>query len=368
MCCGCASLTSTHLARAYPEAELAFRQDPRWRGGDAALSIALGPDRVLWLFGDSFVAPGGQAQRAASTLVRNSVALQSGNDLGAAQMHFLWRRASSNTPSSFFPELDARWFWPGHGARLREGPLVIFLYQLEATPGEGLGFRESGYAVALIDNPDARPEQWTPRIVSGPDLAFDAAPATATIIEGEYLVAVAIRQSGTHAGFLVRYPTRDLADGNLSSGQWWAGEDRGWLSSQQLGPDGPMEIMDDAGAENSLHWDTRLGAFVHVASYGFGASEVGLRTAPALTGPWTAPRIVYRPPESDGARAFVYAAKAHPEVSGIGANELVITYAVNSFDFADLLTERGEASLYWPRVVRVDLARMRSRSRASHTN
>ena len=42
-------------AEAWPDGDGLFRRDPRWRGGDVASSLDLGQDRVLWLFGDSFV-------------------------------------------------------------------------------------------------------------------------------------------------------------------------------------------------------------------------------------------------------------------------------------------------------------------------
>jgi len=82
-----------------------------------------------------------------------------------------------------------------------------------------------------------------------------------------------------------------------------------------------------------------------------------LRTAPALTGPWSAPAIVYRPPESDGPQPFVYAAKAHPWLVGPEAVDLVVTYATNSFEFTDLLTKEGEQSLYWPRFVTIRIGK-----------
>src|SRR5215467_7748298 len=43
-------------AAPWPEADCIFRSDPRWLGADAAFSVDLGQGRVLWLFGDSFVA------------------------------------------------------------------------------------------------------------------------------------------------------------------------------------------------------------------------------------------------------------------------------------------------------------------------
>lgn len=345
---------AARIARQWPAGDSLFRSDPRWLGGDAALSIPLDEARTLWLLGDSFIAPG-ERSRLAATMVRNSVAIQHGRDPRTAGMSFYWRDVDAVVPSSFFPEHGEQWYWPGHGVRLREGPLLIFLYAMAATPGRDLGFATAGYAVAVIENPDAPPDQWHPRIFEAPAAGFDAVPATAVVQDGAYVVAVAIRQQGTHAGALVRFPALDLAAGRLDGAEWWAGEARGWLAESALGPDGPSYVLDDAGAECSVHYDKRSGQFIHVASYGFGATTIGVRTAPALTGPWTAPRMVFRPAESDDARIFVYAAKGHPHLVGPEPGTLLLTYATNSWEFSDLLTQRGERQVYWPRFVALHL-------------
>jgi hypothetical protein len=339
--------------RAFTKAETLFHQDPRWMGADAALSIPLGNGRTVWLFGDTFVATTDAHVRSESAMVRNTVAIQTGEDPRTASITFHWRQDSDGLPASFFPERGENWYWPGHGIRLDEGPLVIFLYVLVATPGQGLGFASTSYAIAVIDNPDAPAETWHPRIVDIAPSTFDAVPATAVVQDGAYIVTVAIRQAGTHAGALVRYPTALLAEGVVDDPEWWAGDERGWVPESSLGASGPAFVLDDAGSECSLHWDERTGSFIHIASYGFGASTIGLRTAAELTGPWSSPVVVYGPPESDGPRPFVYAAKAHPELVGPNAADLVITYATNSFEFGDLFTPQGARSLYWPRFVLV---------------
>jgi len=343
--------------RAFKEAEVLFHRDPHWLGADAALSISLGNGRTIWLFGDTFIAKSDAHVRSESAMVRNTVAIQTGEDLRTASITFHWGEDNDGSPASFFPERGKCWYWPGHGIRLDEGPLVIFLSALVATPGRGLGFASAGYAVAVIDDPDASPETWNPRIADIAPSTFDAVPATAVVRDGAYIVAVGIRQEGTHAGALVRYPTHLLAQGDVDSAEWWAGDRRGWVPESSLGEGGPAFVLDDAGSECSLHWDERLGSFVHIASYGFGASTIGLRTAPGLTGPWSRPVVVYRPPESDGPRPFVYAAKAHPELVGPDAADLVVTYATNSFEFGDLFTQEGAHSLYWPRVVLVRIGK-----------
>mgnify|MGYP005839008705 CR=1 FL=1 len=353
VCLSLGCIASGPTGRPFWEAERLFHQDPRWLGADGALSVHLTNDRILWLFGDTFIATSNALVRSESKLVRNTVAIQTGNDPRTASVAFKWGQEADGSPASFFPEHGGRFYWPGHGIRLDEGPLVIFLYSLIATPGKGLGFECVGYAMAMIDNPDDPLQAWKPRIIDAKPNPFDAVPATAVVRDKGYVVALAIRQQGTHAGALVRYPVASLAQGDVTTAEWWAGHGQGWVPASLLGKGGPAFVLDDAGAECSLHWDTRTKSFIHVASYGFGATTIGLRTAQALTGPWSPPMMVYRPPESDDPHPFVYAAKAHPELIGPHPNDLIVTYATNSFEFADLLTKRDERTLYWPRFVAV---------------
>ena len=341
----------TYSAGAYPEAEKIFHFNPGWLGADAALTIPLGKERTLWLFGDTFVATSTSHIRSESRMVRNTIALQEGNDPGSASIMYYWGREADGSPASYFPDRDKEWYWPGHGIRLEEGPLVVFLTRIVKTSDDVMGFACTGYALAVINNPDDSPKDWSPVIVDAPAGKFDAVPATAVLRDGDYVVALAIKQEGMHAGTFVRWRADELAGAKLGAAEWWAGDERGWVPETELGPDGPDFILEDAGPECSLHWDRRTQSFLHIASYGFGASTIGMRTAPSYLGPWTHPLYIYRPPESNAPRPLVYAAKAHPELRGPSENDLLITYATNSFVFGDLFTPEGQRFLYWPRFV-----------------
>jgi hypothetical protein len=350
-----ASITfaQTPAGHAFEAAEALFRQNPEWLGTDGANSTPLGDDRIFWSFEDTFIATSEAHTRQRSTMIRNSVAIQTGNDPLTAKMNFYWGQDTDGSPASFFPEDGAIWYWTGGAIRLDEGPLISFLHRTKSAPGVGLGFANAGYALAIITNPDQPPSDWKPVIINAGQSAFDAVPATALVREGNYVVGLALKQEGTHAGALVRYLASSLAVGNIDNPQWWAGPNRGWVEEQDLGPTGPVFIIDDAGAESSLHWDQRTQSFIHIATYGFGAATIGMRTAPALTGRWSNPVEIYRPPELDGPQPFIYSAIAHPELQGPEAGDLIVTYATNSFEFADMFTEYGSKHLYWPRVVTV---------------
>jgi hypothetical protein len=70
-------------------------------------------------------------------------------------------------------------------------------------------------------------------------------------------------------------------------------------------------------------------------------------------GPWSESTVLYECPEmSRDKKVFCYGAKAHPCLSS--GQELLVSYFVNSFDFWQVARE---AKLYWPRFIRVTLAK-----------
>jgi uncharacterized protein DUF4185 len=336
----------------WPEADRLFHQDPLWLGADGAYSVDLGAGRSLWLFGDTFVATSTASLRTGSSMPRNTIAIQEGRDPASATMRFFWGTNAAGKPASFFADGSDTWVWPGHGLRLPGGPLIVFLSVERATPGQGLGFASAGWRIAIIDNPDDDPSTWAPRYLDPAPAPFDAIVGSAVARDGDYLVALAPRND-THAGQLARFVPTDLLAGVVAP-EWWAGSARGWVAEADLGGP-PAIVIDDAGSEASLHEVATSSAWVHVASRGFGKTTIALRRAPAITGPWSPPVDAFTPPESNGPRPFVYAAKAHPELTTGDPADLVATYATNSFTFADLLTGEGMESLYWPRFVRLAL-------------
>ena len=322
--------------------DAAFHQDPRWLGGDGAYTIDLNDGRVLWLFGDSFIATSAADVRTESTMVRNSVAVMTGSDLATAPITFAWRDGSP--PTSFFPEDGASWFWPADGARLADGSLLVFLNEQIATPGQGLGFAAAGYRAVRVADPSGPPASWTLEpVATVPAPHDDAASIACSVVDGNYLIAV-VTDADAHHGRLARWRL-DAAD--LTTPEWWNGG--AWRTQATLtGP--PAIVIDNGATECSLHRDGDR--WLWIASQGFGATTIVVRDAFDVTGPWSEPGTLFTPPESSAPDAFVYAGKAHPMLTGKG---LVITYADNSFTFADLLDPARAATLYWPHVVEVVL-------------
>jgi len=214
-------------------------------------------------------------------------------------------------------------------------------------------FVANGWRVVVVSNPDDEPAEWRLQWTRPPVVPFDAVPGAAVAREGGFLYAIAPRTRGQHDAYLARFPEAEIARGDVLA-QWWTSS--GWVNQTNLVSGPPDVVLEEAGTECSLHRDTHLNRWVFVTSRGFGASTVAMRFAENLTGPWSDLRDVYTPPESRAPNPFVYAAKAHPQLTTGDASELVITYATNSLDPAVLLRPEGQA-LYWPRFVRVAMAR-----------
>jgi hypothetical protein len=260
-------------------------------------------------------------------------------------MTFAWR-GTSTAPASFFPEDGDRWYWPGHGIRLGAA-LVVFLRRMKPTPGQGLGFAIEGWRLAVVDDASGDPLSWSVRMVAPSDAPAGIAVAggVSRDPDGEHVLALAEHVSSDHAGILARWRVADLEAGRVDAAEWWTA-DRGWVAQAALGG-APSAIMSDAGPESSLHRDAGR-CWQHLRSDGFAATTIVVSEADRPQGPWSAPSVAFRPPESGRAGVFVYAAKAHPELDAGGA--LAVTYASNAFDFATVV---NDTTLYYPRFVKL---------------
>ncbi|HEY1955487.1 MAG TPA: DUF4185 domain-containing protein [Polyangiaceae bacterium] len=326
----------------WPEADALFTNDAQWIGADAAYSVDLGGGRVLWLFGDTFVAKDASRSRSNAWFVRNSVAIQTGYDPSKANAKFFWQTTAGNA-SSFIPENGTHWFWPLSGVRLPTR-LVLFFLEEESVSG-GLGFQSVGTKVVFVTNPDADPSSWN--VVDGdlPAFSFPIAFGAAVLADGPYVYAFGDEEPGDHSVYVARFDASALDAGDASSPLFWT--NAAWSPPGASAPD---VIFPSASAfENpptEFSVQKTANGFLAVHSIGFGATQLAVRTSPAPEGPWSVVCNAFTPPESGQPGISVYAAKGHPELTG---GSLVATYATNA---SDLATLASDMNVYFPRFVR----------------
>jgi hypothetical protein len=332
-------------ATPWTDADRLFRSDPRWLGGDVAYSIDLGRGRVLWVFGDSFIANRPGETRRQSTFVHNSIAIETGYDPAHASMEFYWPKKNGK-PSEFAANEGEVWLWPEDGVRLGDKLLLFFVRVHSDNRKDSLGFALVGWTAFIVENPDAQPSAWFMHRVDTPQSPTRFIVGSGVLRAGDFLYAFAPAEP-SHDDYLLRWPLTAAEEGNLSSREWWCGGSS-WLEQGKL-THPPAPAIPKASNEFSVIWDSHYNKFFEVESVGFGASDIGIRWADRIEGPWSSPVKVYRPPESDRPDAFVYAGKLH---AGLQGADLVVTYVANSMDDKILAKDM---SIYFPRFIRLNL-------------
>lgn len=331
----------------WPEADALFRGAERWHGGDGAYSVDLGDERVLWLFGDSFVEADAPGHRRGSRMVRNSIAVQEGYDPSRARVAF-HHGGNRETPTDFFPcPTEGHWFWPGPGVRVGERLLLPFL-ELQSSD-EGLGFEAVRSVLQVVDKPNAPPVTWQPREVKLPDhdlgvqLGFGA-----WRVAEDHLLAFSPVEPGPHDVYLARWSLVDVRAEHLEAIEWWGAA--GWSRDTSHA----RPVVRSVQSEFSVHRQDSSTWWM-IAVDGFGRTNIAAWTAPAPEGPWTALGPQVRPAicNQEDAQLLVYSAKAHPELHGDG---VIITYCTNHLDFWKMA---GDMSLYFPRFTRLRALRPR---------
>src|SRR5262249_12108052 len=74
-----------------------FTGQEGWIGGDGAASVVLGPERILWLFGDSLLGKVKDGKRDGATMVNNTLGIQRGKEI-----RFLAGKKENGKPAAFF--------------------------------------------------------------------------------------------------------------------------------------------------------------------------------------------------------------------------------------------------------------------------
>lgn len=339
----------TLRASAWDAADRLFHADPRWRGGDAAYSVNLGGGRILWLFGDSFIAAHRGESRRECTIVRNSVAIENGYDPSSASIRFYWR-SKGGKPQSFVAGTGDTWLWPQHGVLLGEKLLLFFTRVRPDHRKNSLGFQNFGWTAFLVDNFRDAPSTWSLRRIPTPRDPWHIIVGAAATRAMRWLYVFGYSER-KHDIYLLRWSTDLAAKGDLSLPEWWCGPGRGWVEQGKMHKR-PRPVFAGGSTEFNVQWDAQLGHYVEFQSVGFGASDIAVRWAKRMEGPWSQPVKVYHPPESGRPGAFVYAAKGHPELTGA---DFIVTYVANSMSFKTLL---NDPTIYFPRFVRFDLPKM----------
>ena len=306
----------------WPEADRLFRSDPNWLGSDDAYSIPLDGERTLWLFGDTFSG----SLRSEANFIRNSIGVQTGEDPSSATIRFY----------GSLLETEQFWLWPLHGA-LIDGSLLLFFMKVRPArwPSRGpiqdwrdlgnLGFFDVyDWEAIRIDNPHEDPKAWQRvNVTERPDTAGIIPGAAVSVSDDLYVYGWKDRQ-----GYVARWS--DTPEW-FSDGSWTIDASKATV------------VLPEVATEFTVHFDVRLGQWCQIQLN----ESIEMRTAESPEGPWSQPATVFTPEEANRPGVMVYAAKAHPQLTGA---DLILTYASIGPNADETLLDD---TVYYPRFVRV---------------
>jgi len=360
---GCLSRTQWEKARPFkweatpmPAWDQAFQTaDPRWKGADSASSVPLSAIDTLWLFGDTWITDSESPGRDQGDIVRNSLAIQRIEEGGPGAIHFFWQEKQGKPAAAFLPASGPGWLWPLSGIRLEKGLYLFFLRIVESRNDPG--FELKGAVLLAIRNPDDPPGAWAPEQHDIPfflhrdtgDLFF----GVACLLSNNFVYFYGVREDWTQGvkgrGLLVaRSPVQAFERMDFSSWRFYSGN--GWTGEVEKA----QALFHGAATEMSVTYLPALNRFLAVYTFCGLAREILARVAPDPEGPWEEPSVLWQCPEVVKNRDyFCYAGKAHPELAR-SPDELVVTYAANSWDPQDHYLD---LQLYWPRFIKITLDR-----------
>jgi hypothetical protein len=329
-----------------------FQRTSGWLGADGNYSIRVAPDRVLWFFSDTLVGRIDNGRRVDTRMINNSVGVQSG-PLGAETIEFHYRKNDQGEPQSMFrPDDPSHWEWLV-GGTLVGGKVHLFLWEFRKSRDPGVfGFEITGVNHVEIENPLAPPLDWNYSRRSLPFSELSDNRITfgaAVLIHDEYVYVYGTRETpgrkhSPKQMILARVPSESISDHD----SWEFRTQTGWSRDFRE----PALLVTGIASEYSVSYLPSHRQFVCISHGDLLSPKIQARFASDPAGPWSEPVDLWTCPEPAAKKGyFAYSGKAHPEISA--HNELLVTYAVNSFQFGDLFSD---PSLYWPRFVRVKLS------------
>jgi hypothetical protein len=334
-----------------PAYDQLFQRTNGWIGADGNFAVTLTNGLTLWLFSDTLMGEVRDGCRQHATMIHNSAAWQHGTNATSAHVEFFCGTAADGKPVALISPNDGRGYFWLFDSVMAQGKLFLFLAQIESTgDGVAFGFRQIGTWLGEVSNPFASPTQW--------HIVQKQIPFEHHGMNENYSFGSAILKTN---GFIYIFGTREFKgagkkmiparapETELDNFAAWQFRTHGdWTTNIAAMAD----LCGGMASEYSVSWLPALRQYVLICTENGLSEKIMARTAPEPWGTWGGAKMAYRCPEpANDKRTFCYSAKAHPML-GQAADELIVTYAANSFEFSQLMQN---ARLYWPRFVRVKL-------------
>lgn len=343
-----------------------FPDKDGWYGGDGAYSIKLDNERILWLFGDTFVAPeeGRKDRITMDVILGTTLAISTCSPDNEFKIQYHLKKQNGKFVSSFG---ENEWLWPQDPFMVKD---ILYIPLIEVTPtnkdGEVFNFKISGHKFARIkDFSVTDPNKWIYDYIDLTEAIPSeiAAFAATSVVHENYVYFYPLYNYSTGTvhvlgNILARLPV-DKLESPVGAVEYFT-KDGTW--NNKLNPESVMVVLDASVSELSVryHPATKKWIAVYLSIRNKG-NELLYQVADAPEGPWSKPEPAgFKVPEVDpqsplyDKNNFCYAGKEHIEFAR--DKKLVVTYVCNSFEDMEKPDSfiRRNLFLYRPVVQRVE--------------
>jgi hypothetical protein len=327
-----------------------FKRTTGFIAGDVAYSIALPNQKVLWLFGDSYIDSYDATTQTVPCLfqVNNCALLHNANDLVNAQT-LIGNQVGKKSLYKIFPDASNKQLWVGNGYLLND-TIYQYLQGITITNTSGnFGFVINGQDfIGKMKYPEMTVVDYAP-LPAMDSIFFGSAIIKDDVAGWVYAYGVKTMGLGSNV-YLARFKA------NTPTLHWEFYTGTNW--STNLAHKQPIA----QGASYSVQVSKIKNKYVLLTSYfSVGCdqgNEIHSRIADKPEGPFINDKKIWQVNDSlQGHLPFFYFPVAHPEFIN-AKNELLVTYCINGYEpcIAACSNGRRDPNTYRPKAIRVPLA------------
>lgn len=324
-----------------------------WQGGDGDVSVPINATTTLFIFSDTYVGNKHEHSRngAEMKMISNSVAVTTCLSNGDTDVNYFWNNMYSENPEPIFKSYTSRYKYWVTSAFMIKGNLYATLEKIGTKPGTApddiFSFSLLGFTLAKISNPYDTPEAWTIEYIPLNDFKNPAMGLGPPVILENYIYFFVSRFDKFQV--LLRKQI-DFIDNAQKPFEHYA-LDKQWKLGLKTSD---LDTIVNGFRSTTVNYHKEMNQWVMICDIAFMDNKIKMRTASALTGPWSEEITIYEIPEvTPGNPAysktnFCYLARECIQNYNSEKHEMLVTYDVNNSDFSQIKSNLG---IYTPKIV-----------------
>jgi len=328
-----------------------------WFGGDGDVSVPINATTTLFIFSDTWVGTKNQQSRMETGMgmVSNSVAVETCIPNGETNVKYFWNNMHSENPEPIFKTYTERYKYWVPGAFMINDNLYVLLEKvgskLGASPNEIFNFSLLGYTLAKISNPADVPDKWNIEYIPLPDFGNPFMAIGPHVKVDNYIYFFISRYD--KAQVLVRKQL-DFIDNTEKPFEYFA-LNKTWKEGLDTND---MDTIVNGFRSTTVNYHPEMKQWVMICDIKFMDNKIKMRTAPALTGPWSDEIDIYEIPEVTPGNSsytesnFCYLPRECIQNYDSKKHMMLLTYDINNPDFSKI---NANPKIYTPKVITIQL-------------